>query len=917
MEKPRFNLLLDSKILVGVLAAVLLVLGVILVVQGRIDTHNYRDQIIGIIQEQTGRQVNIKGKVSISLLPVPTIFIPGIELRDTGSDAPAATVDMIKLRVPVMSVFSDVPKISSITLEHPVLELVRGKDHIIHWEWLNSGLLKALAGAGTQMALEIQDGKILYHDKGTDNIIEVADIYSQVTSGNQFGASGSFTIFGHAMQFAADTQPDVTPPPSGTTPFHFKLRSDEQSTLQLQGGINLSGDLPIIEGKLDMNIANLLAWTQPKGTESQPLLQKMANPFSQLPDAKAALPLKLTGDWSQQGSNIDLNNAKLDGLYSTGTGSITLGWKEWKPVITSNMQFATLDVNAWRKLVAVALQPADTLSAGKQQENPLPQNMQLTLNVSADKMLVAAQTWQNIKLSAVMDDAAITVNQFAIALPGDANLNLFGIVSQGSAGGLRFEGSVETQGKSLRNVLTVFDESASVLPETGFGDFAVRSNIFISSEQLRLSEADVKLSDLRLNGGLVTYFDATPRMEADVRLKDINFDYFRNAWRDKQTNTGQQDFFLKFDKNTNFNWLKNLQTAVDLKVFVEDFTFLERKGTSASFRLSVKGGEFAISDMMFNYPADVVRASFSLNVTGEQPFVNVKLEAGELNTEYFSLNPPSLPPIAPAAAPADKKRWSEDLIDMSWMDGFSGAFDLSIGKLLHDGKTFTGTKIQTSFQNDLMTFKDVSFNYWQGRATVLGSMYGGKVPGLAVSFTLYDAELHDVLKDLVGRENITGKVSLTGTIDTSGVNYLSWLSQSDAKLNMAARGVNVQGFNLPGVINAVQISRTAADVFNSVNLALVNGSSLMSVDGVINIKGGVMKTPGVHLQSDNTGGDMTGEVRLIPWTMDLSTIFQFPSLSSETVPTMTVQLSGPIDGATMRTDTASLEAYVAKRIISK
>lgn len=64
-------------------------------------------------------------------------------------------------------------------------------------------------------------------------------------------------------------------------------------------------------------------------------------------------------------------------------------------------------------------------------------------------------------------------------------------------------------------------------------------------------------------------------------------------------------------------------------------------------------------------------------------------------------------------------------------------------------------------------------------------------------------------------------------------------------------------------------------------------------------------------------GNLTGELRLIPWTMNLSTLFQFPAMTSETVPTMNVQLTGSVDDADMTVDTDSLEAYVSKRIIGR
>src|SRR5438105_1159491 len=60
MIKKR-SILSGSRLAVSAVAAVLLVLGVILVVQGFIDTHDYRDRIIQAVKEQTGREVNIRG----------------------------------------------------------------------------------------------------------------------------------------------------------------------------------------------------------------------------------------------------------------------------------------------------------------------------------------------------------------------------------------------------------------------------------------------------------------------------------------------------------------------------------------------------------------------------------------------------------------------------------------------------------------------------------------------------------------------------------------------------------------------------------------------------------------------------------------------------------------------------------------
>jgi hypothetical protein len=261
--------------------------------------------------------------------------------------------------------------------------------------------------------------------------------------------------------------------------------------------------------------------------------------------------------------------------------------------------------------------------------------------------------------------------------------------------------------------------------------------------------------------------------------------------------------------------------------------------------------------------------------------------------------------------------WSDKLIDMSWMNGFNGSFDISIGRLIYGKLVLERLKMQAKLENDMVTFQNLAFLYWQGRCSILGSIYGGKVPGFSLSFTLFNLELNELIKELSGRTNISGKASISGTMTTSGVNTLSWVSQLEAKLVLAARGVYVRGINLQGVVDTLMVSRTAADVFNNVNIALINGNTNFTVDGNINIRNGSMKTPGITLRTGNITGDLVGELKLVPWKMELSTLFQFPTITSETIPTMTVQNSGPVENTQIRTDTSSLEAYVAKRIISK
>lgn len=1019
--------------------------GLALVVQGLIDTRNFRDDISRIIQLQTNRQVAIKGNVVVSLLPVPTLYVPGVELRDArneNSTEPSVSVGMMRIQVSLLSLLSETPRITAISLERPVLQLVRGEDHLIHWGWLNAGLLRAMSDESTPshaVALDVIDGRILLQDVKTEKNVAIENLRFNASNGSRLHAGGAFSFFGHAISFTLNSDSVSDSSRAQDAPFTFAMSSGDTSTLHMEGTMNFASEKPVIKGSMTMELEDAASWFQALEEEERGLLDAVSARRDD--DAEnMQFPLKMSGDWAQEGLTVDIHNLRIEGMNSAGIGDVSLRWKEWRPAIRTSLRFSALNYEQWEQFIRQTIIPEESdiirqVYREEGEENPLPTAVMLTVDLRTDELYVANQSWKNAVLSATLADGAITVNQFSIELPGESSLSLFGVISPAPTQDLRFEGSMETQGKSLRNVLTVLDPSAKDLPETGFGSFFSHSNIFLSSEQLRLSEADVKLGDLRLNGGMVFYFDAQPRVEADVKLKNINFDYFRDAWRERESKNIDKgkDFFLKYDKSMNFNWLRRLTTTIDFRVNVSQFTFLEHPGSNASFRIYARNGDFGVYDINFIYPTDIMRGTFRLNVNGEKPLINLSFSASEINTDYFSYestflsdedkqkkkeaderkalkeaqarkeehedretgrapaaiaNTPEAPITEPAAmdeaGPGDALKaieppgaapamQSEDdggrlvitpqsqryvqpepaaddvvparpatglddllnrspraridtpvgggklteLLDMGWMNGISGVIDLNIARLVHRDVTLGNFRLQANFSNDLLNFKTLTFNYWGGQCSIAGSMYGGKVPGFSVSLAFLNGDLHEVLHDLTGRDNITGGISVSATLATSGVNYLSWIQQAEGKMVLVGRGVNVRGFNLNGVVDAVNMSRTSSDVANSVTMIIGTSNTNFSVDGNVNIKNGMLRTPGMNLRSETIMGSLTGEVRMLKWEMDMTTMFQFPEMSSETIPTMTVQLSGPLDKGELRTDTSSLEAYVAKRIISK
>ncbi|MFO0388813.1 MAG: AsmA family protein [Alphaproteobacteria bacterium] len=995
MLSQKINIPVNLRFVAVLTLGFLFLVGIALVIQGQIDTNTYRSELKRIIKERTGRDVYIRGDVSVMLLPVPTVYIAGIELRDIndGKPIPAVTVELAHLTPTLSTIFSDTPQMSSIVLERPVLEINRGENNQIEWDWLKKELdLFAKQGSDIEnLSVEIIDGTMIYRNAVDNRSVSVGKITLSGNLGAIARITGSMQISDRNVFFDLTKDADAG---TGDLPVMIQLYADEKNIIKLEGKVNFSAELPKIAAKLTVDIEDVFPWLVPAQEKKQSIFNQLSGEDSQ-ENKKSVLPIQFSGDWSQQGNKFDISNIVWNGLQSTGTGTLVADFSESSSVDVQ-MKFASLDYLQWKSLLQIIMQ--QLYAAGERQfqldaevsKNPIPEDIDISFDMTAEKLVMALQTWENVRINMDVADGALTINQFQISLPGESNLGLFGVVSQNATTtAMRFEGNIETEGKSLRKVLSIFDESVADLPDLGAEDFYLRSNIYLSHDQIRLSESDVKVGDLKLGGGLVVYYDSNnPRVEADVKLQSINFDYFRNLWRERQKDAKPKDFFLKIDQNMNWGWLRNLQTTVDLKIQVEKFTFLDREGDNAYLRLFARQNELGIQNVRFYYPEDVTEANITLDVAGEKPFLNVLVNTAELNTAYFEkavaeravkpdVNRESAPqnnaepqtnveiipqsqniillaqadvqdPVPPTVGDSKPKEiplaeeevtaaieaqqnsanaetaqekapkvWPEELIDMTWMDGFNGVFDISAGKLLHNDLVVDRVKTRFKLDNSQVTIQSLSFAYWQGRCEVTGTLLGGKVPGISLGFTLFNIEMKDFLGDVLNVHNINGKLSVSGSFSASGVNYKSWIAQSEGKMLITGRGVNVQKLNLQGVVDTVRVSRTAADVLNNVNRVLTTDATEMSIDGPINIKNGVLRSPAISLKSGATTGTMNGELKILPWTLDLATLFQFPTLTAETIPTLLVQLNGSIDGPVLTTDTASLEAFVVKSIEQK
>lgn len=910
-----------SLILLGVFA--LAAAGALVLPSLLFDANRVRDAVVGEIGRAIGKPLAVKGAVEFHLLPSPTLTLHNVEIEpgtDPAKPTPHMRAESLVIGLPFSGLFSEKPTPGSITLSQPVLEVERGSDGDIHWDWLQAeGGMLALPAA-----VEIRGGKAIYFNPYNEKTVRLEEINLTVSQHAQSGAraSGSMRYLGRQMHLEAT----LPPPQNGQESTRMELKFWQSAETILSASLErippqgAAGAL--WRGSVTLQVEDLHQWVprnDPKNTLA-PTLTAAGQPVQQVEEAKPEpYPLKLSGTLEYGNERLKIGELALETADSAGKGEASLLLAE-VPNINVRLLFDRLKIqpavfNTYLGGARAAQEAKLSPVAAAESEPRLPKNLVLDLELGADTLFVDAHQFSGVTMTGGLRDGEFTIASMKGSFAGGTAISLEGkIVDQ--AKGMRFQGRTQTSGKDLRAALATFDRAAEKLPEKGFSEYYIKANVFISSEQLRLSEAELKLGDLQLGGGMVTYFEALPRVEAEIVLKDINLDYFRDAWREEIQQSGEHSFIFKVNSNVDFSWLRSLKSIIDLKLNFERFTFLEKTGSTASFRLYARQNEFGLHSIQMDYPDGAVKGEIKINVDNPLPALTADLELPEFNTSYFSEDGKAFgtPWVNPAGT---EGRWSAALFDFSWMIGVTGRASITSPRIIHQGENYDRFLLQCGLSNEQLQIGKLSFERFGGKLDFTGALSGGKVPGMSGSFTIFNADLRQILQSFSSMDKLTGRVSVSGSVTTSGITFQEWVKQADAKVVVAGRGVRTEGFNLQGVVDAVLASRSVADVVSNVGKALPSGSTDFSVDGNLNIGGGVLRTPGITVQVGQALGNVTGEVLLIPWKMAVNALFQMRMLQSETIPTLAVDLNGTPDHYEMRTDTSSLEAYVAKKIVGK
>lgn len=392
-------------IAVGAVVALVVVLVVGLLVL--VDPNDYRDEIAGIVESQTGRPFTIEGEIELTFFPRIGLAVGAVELGDDPafSDGPFVRAEGLNLAVDVMPLLSGTLALDTITLRRPQVTLIRNEQGRGNWESLAPPAETAMQGgdgarlipasnhepaaggrggasdflANAALAgLRIEEARVVYEDRaaGTTATLDPVNLaLDDVRLGSPIALSGDWqgdvtgTRIRGELSGTAQLAPDfasaeangltldlavagdAVPAGEQSARLRTDVRADLRGTVYRLTGLRLEAAGATLEGELEANAAGsspvITGQLSLAETSPREVLEglDMAAPEARDDDVLRSLSAELALRLTNGVLRLDPIRARLDDSTLTGFAEV----RDFAgPNATFDLRLDGIDVDRYR-----------------------------------------------------------------------------------------------------------------------------------------------------------------------------------------------------------------------------------------------------------------------------------------------------------------------------------------------------------------------------------------------------------------------------------------------------------------------------------------------------------------------------------------------------------------------------------------
>ncbi|KJE35995.1 hypothetical protein UF64_07855 [Thalassospira sp. HJ] len=577
-----------KKILAAIGALLVVLVAALLIIPSLIDWNGYKAQISQAVRDATGRELNLAGDLSMSLIPSPSLTATDVSLGNVAGaqDANMVEIGEVRVSVALMPLLTGNVQVTEVSLINPVIAIETfedGSNNLVFdpnqatRSGPDAGMITT-PGAGSETAstpteggdtaadsgeeagsdfastiqvdrLEIENATIIYRAPGSEERIEGLTLgVSAQTLNGPIEGEGYVFYRGIPLTFALNVGEIIQTAPF---PVSLKLGIDEvDGGVTVAGRVDLSSDNPGFDGEIDSDFDDL-----------REAAIRIAGDHADIPDI-AAKPLDLGGHITANAKSVTLNDLSIRFGETRGSGAIAI---DQEPSLSADvaLRFNQLDLDSILVLADMgdatsspAANSADSAStasgdaAGGAQSIPsqssvkkggtanapaIPADLTASIDFEVETLIYNQTPVHNARINAAIANSKVTLNEVSAGLPGGTDVAVFGSIS-GETPTPSAELSYEVASENIRAVIRWLGADVDGIRADRLRRFSLTGGIKGTSEQLNISDLDLRVDDTAIRGAVVANLSGSglPALGIGLKLDRINLDQYLAASPDAE-----------------------------------------------------------------------------------------------------------------------------------------------------------------------------------------------------------------------------------------------------------------------------------------------------------------------------------------------------------------------------------------------
>ncbi|MDP6404601.1 MAG: AsmA family protein [Alphaproteobacteria bacterium] len=687
-----------KKILFGGLALLVVAVAALLIAPGFIDWNAYKSEIAERAQAATGRRLDIKGDLSLTLLPAPALSVEGLALESiAGAQEPTmVALQSAEARVALWPLLRGEVQVDEVRLVKPVITLERLADGRANWQLgprqqadggTGVGAGSEVGGSSTDFRLDrllIEDGTLVFHDAASGVTERLEGIDAKLSAGSlagPFSARGGLSARG--LKLAFDAQIGILKP-AQALPLKLALEvAGAKTKMTLSGSLSQPDANATLTAKLDLAGPDLAQLTrlahQAAGIAPPPLT--LNQPFS----LKTAL--------SASSTELALNDIQFNLGNSTVSGGANMSFAEtlgFDVALNANR----FDLDAL--LAGIAAGGDGTSKAAKNTKEAnaeagadagafaIPANLAGNLNLGIEALSYRGSIIRQAQLEASVAKGVVTLDRAAVLLPGGSDAQLSGRLST-VKGQPQFEGTLEATSDNLRALMDWLAVEVGPVPNDRLRKFTLLTRLRATPALIEIYGLDSRLDTTRLSGAVAYALRARPSFGADFSIDRLNLDAYLPAAPASEADAAKADAKGKSaDTDSGASPLALLEKFdTDIKLKLGHLTYNKVAARGIALDVGLLGGNLKVRRATVK---DLAGAAFQLSGSARDLARKITAQG---KVKVTAKNPSGLFRLAGLNLPFPAERLGKFALDGS-IGGAAGRLDLDLK--LQAGRNRLGAK---------------------------------------------------------------------------------------------------------------------------------------------------------------------------------------------------------------------------------